>query len=369
MGSTLTVDNIKDSGDNALVSSTGSGYKISGSKINLSGTAPSSPVAGDMYYNSSVNALMIYNGTIWHSIYSHVNGEIEIYTSGSTTYAVHTFRDSGTFTMNATKNCNILIVGGGGGGGSSGDNTGSNGMAGGGAGGFVFYNSKSISAGSYSIRVGRGGTSKGGEDHGTGSNVFQGNAGACSGGNSKFETLQIAIGGGGCAAGNNSPGYDGGSGSGANNDSGTIGHGYTNQGNNGGTPGNGSVGWCAGGGGGAKSAGKNYNDSSGYGYGGDGYTEGETVYDHNTGGNVTFNINDKGTAFAGGGAGGRWDRTDTSLGGVGGGGSGGDKFNPDLDGTPGTGGGGAGYSSGSGYTWGFQGGTGGSGIIIIRYAI
>ena len=46
-----------------------------------------------------------------------------------------------------------------------------------------------------------------------------------------------------------------------------------------------------------------------------------------------------------------------------------DKFNPDLDGTPGTGGGGAGYSSGSGYTWGFQGGTGGSGIIIIRYAI
>ena len=85
MGSTLTVDNIKDSGDNALVSSTGSGYKISGSKINLSGTAPSSPVTGDMYYNSSVNALMIYNGTIWHSIYSHVNGEIEIYTSGSTT--------------------------------------------------------------------------------------------------------------------------------------------------------------------------------------------------------------------------------------------------------------------------------------------
>jgi hypothetical protein len=47
MGSTLTVDNIKDSGDNTLVSSTGSGYTLaSGVNINTSLASATFPAGG-----------------------------------------------------------------------------------------------------------------------------------------------------------------------------------------------------------------------------------------------------------------------------------------------------------------------------------
>ena len=40
------------------------------SKINLSGTTPASPVAGDMYYDTTLNTLKIYNGYEWATVYS-----------------------------------------------------------------------------------------------------------------------------------------------------------------------------------------------------------------------------------------------------------------------------------------------------------
>ena len=144
MGSTLTVDNIKDSGDNTLVSSTGSGYKM-----NLSGTTPASPVAGDMYFDTTLNALKIYNGTEWYLI-SIGNAGLGGIVSTYTGYIAHTFTSSGTFIVSAgTLSCDILIVGGGGGGGC--------GTGGGGGGGAVLYKSHSITSGTYPIIIGDGG--------------------------------------------------------------------------------------------------------------------------------------------------------------------------------------------------------------------
>lgn len=77
-------------------------------------------------------------------------------------YIYHTFTSPGTFTVSSgSKTAEILLVGGGGGGGPSSDSNG----GGGGAGGLVYWNSIPLSAGAYSVTIGPGGA--GGTNNGT----------------------------------------------------------------------------------------------------------------------------------------------------------------------------------------------------------
>ena len=88
--------------------------------------APSTPAEGELYYNSSTDTVMIYNGSLWRSI---GNGTASGGTETSITgYKVHTFLTSGTFTVTGGfLTVEYLVIAGGGGGGGAG---------GGGAGGF-----------------------------------------------------------------------------------------------------------------------------------------------------------------------------------------------------------------------------------------
>jgi hypothetical protein len=92
-------------------------------------------------------------------------GTITTYTSGGTTYRVHTFTTNGTFTVNSlgdsSGNIDVLLVGGGGKGGDTAGNNASvreYGAGGGGAGGAIFT-STTVSTTSYSLFVGSGNTS------------------------------------------------------------------------------------------------------------------------------------------------------------------------------------------------------------------
>lgn len=218
----------------------------------------------------------------------------------------------------------LVVAGGGGGGNYDG--------GGGGAGGYLTnYNGTPISittSNLYTVAVGEGGV--GGIKNAITSGV---------GGNSIFDTI-ISYGGGGGASDNNTgPSSDGGSGGGAAGGSNpTIGLASPpGQGYNGGN----SSGNSGGGGGGASEAG----NTDGQGHGGDGLSNSIT-------GTATF--------YAGGGGGDF--RTGGYPGGDGGGGAGSGSL-PSNNGTPNTGGGGGAIGGSTSY----QGGSGGSGIVILRY--
>ena len=261
-------------------------------------------------------------------------------------YSVHLFTNVGTsaFSVISGGNVDVLIVGGGGGGGGS---TG----GGGGAGGYIYSNAFTVGDGSnYTVVVGGGGAG--------GAGFFYGNSGA----NSSFGAL-IAYGGGGGAdnptAGGNPPcqGQGGGSGGGGSQ----AGIGGTNtsvQGHAGG----GSSPWTgpyvAGGGGGAGS-----NGASAF----SGQTAGAA------GGSGTNNdISGSNQWYAGGGGGGVYYVSGNNGGGAGGSGIGGNggagpasqtQIQP-TSGKANTGSGGGGQGGNAAQ----QAGTGGSGIVIVRYA-
>lgn len=262
------------------------------------------------------------------------------------TYWYHAFLSSGTFTPQTALTCDYLVVAGGGGGGY-------NQAGGGGAGGLrstvtatggggSLESAISVTTQSYAITVGAGGA--GGATSGT-----QGTNGS----NSIFSTI-TSTGGGGGGAGNtaNNAGLTGGSGGGGGNPSNgtsTAGSGTANQGYAGGTGSSDNLSYrTGGGGGGAGAAG----------------TNGATANPPNTGGNggagvaisafATPTSTGVSNFYAGGGAGGAGSGAGT--GGSGGGGS-------NSSGVAGTGGGGSGpFGGGAGYQ-------GGSGIVIIRYAM
>ena len=282
------------------------------------------------------------------------NGGNTVTTDG--TYWYHTFTGSGSFTPLQALTVDYLVVAGGGAGGR--EDYGSGIGGGGGAGGLRCTVGATGGGGSlesplvltantlYPVLVGAGGAFD-----------TAGGRGA-NGGNSMFGSI-VAIGGGGGGGGEGGgwvyKGQNGGSGGGGEgNDtsrtfgggtSGTGGSGTANQGFAGGN----SIGGTGGGSGGGGGAGEAGNTNGGA-TGGDG---------------VATSISGSSVTYAGGGGGALY--TTASAGGAGGGGTGGYYSNSAAtDGTVNLGGGGGGGVNSTGHT---RSGAGGSGIVIVRYAV
>ena len=264
--------------------------------------------------------------------------------SDSGGYRYHTFTSSGTFTVPSgfSTTAQVLVVAGGAGGG--GEHGG-----GGGAGGYIATTS-SISSNSYSITVGAGGAGS--------TSPRPGQYGGDGGNSSAFGSTAIGGGSGGYRYANGRSGGSGG-GAGADGDFSVGGSGTSGQG-------------FAGGG------------STGYGdpyQGGGGGGASEPGVTAQSGTNIATNGGDgkqwlDGNYYAGGGGGGvAYTGSEVyGLGGAGGGGRGATQTATAVSGTPNTGGGGGGanrYEASSNHYESSIGpaGSGGSGIVIVRYQL
>lgn len=271
------------------------------------------------------------------------------------TYWYHAFKYSGTFTPIQSINADVLVIAGGGGGG--GQQFGGGG-GGGGAGGVCYQTARSLIANtSITCTVGAGGT-RGADTQGT------------NGANSVFDTITgLGGGGGGCYGDPTAtPGKSGGSGGGGGGyqTSSSILGGAATQGSSGGATGYGFAGgngvlnnFTTGGGGGSGAVGSNGNSNVASGSGGAGKNTWSSWASATETGVSGY--------YAGGGGGGsRADQTPTAgTGGSGGGGNGGANANgANATANTGSGGGGGGNNGSPTY-----GGNGGSGIIIVRYAV
>jgi len=231
-------------------------------------------------------------------------------------YTVHKFTSDGTFTVSGGLDVEYLVVAGGGAGN----------FGGGGAGG-MRTGELTLSSGAKTVTIGAGG------NQATSSN----------GDNSVFDSITST--GGGAGAGGTGIGATGGSGGGSANNGGAGGLGTAGQGNNGGSGDWGNP-YTGGGGGGAGAVGQNGSTSSNN--GGDG------------GAGAASSISGSSVYYAGGGGGTASGETGGTSGGIGGGGAG-DSGATAGSGTANTGGGGGG-NDGAGDP-----GSGGSGIVIVRY--
>lgn len=272
-------------------------------------------------------------------------------------FRVHTFNSSGTFTLNRNLSLQYVVVAGGGGGGRADGNC-CQGGGGGGAGGYRSnvpgqlsgentnaQSSYSRGAGNMAITVGGGGA-----------RASSGANAASSGGGSGFAVSGRTSSGGG--RGGNKNGFSaasGGSGGGAaaSQNRGTGASGASGQGRNGGNT-SPQIG-AAGGGGGSRLA------------GGNGFTlSGDRDPGRRGGaGGAGTSSNITGSAIVRAGGGGGWGRGGRGAGGAGGGGTGAlDGGVNAANGSANTGGGGGGGGNVNATA-----GNGGSGQVIIRYAI
>lgn len=246
-------------------------------------------------------------------------------------YRVHTFINSGTFSVLKARTAEVLVIAGGG---SGAVRVG----GGGGGGGYVYNAAKSLVIGEYEITIGAGGAAA----TGSGSTGVAGNDGE----DSIYDDMTAEGGGGGGAYAtpkDGRPGGCGGGGAGYSNGAGGAG----SQGEDGGAGVNGG----GGGGGGCTEAGASGNGTDSGGKGGDGYTS---------------TIRDGSSQVYGGGGGGGGNVT-AGAGGTGGGGAGTKGTdNPAVPGDANSGGGGGGNRNASDGS-NFVSGAGGSGIVIIRY--
>jgi hypothetical protein len=271
----------------------------------------------------------------------------EIYVSGG--YAYHVFKQSGQFVPIENLSVDYLVIAGGGGGGGGGNSVG----AGGGGGGYRSSTSQSLTTQIYPVLIGGGGNG-GTENWGANGNI------------SSFNGLVSAGGGGGAAAGGNGvvrQGLSGGSGGGSNgwDASGSIAGGVGNtpstspsQGNNGGSYTGTGANRAGAGGGGAGAVGGNAS-------GGNAGTGGNGSNAHSTWATAT---NTGVSGYYAGGGGGSGDVGQTAAGGAGGGGAGSYVIANSANGTTNTGGGGGGAGGNTSTAR-----SGGSGIVIVRYAI
>ena len=285
-----------------------------------------------MRYNNDIGKLQIHNGDRWTTI-----GGISA-TGGTITtvneYTVHTFTESGTFTIvnGDGGTMDILIVAGGGAGGSTSN------AGGGGAGGVRLAQNLFVTRGSYSVVVGAGGTqpSSGAGNNGS-SSSFPGSTAVGGGGGGEYRLNGSNGGsGGGCGA------TDLGSASGGTGTQ-TSSSDYTGYGNNGGGAINGAALRSGGGGGGAGGVGGQANE--------DRPGDGGVGIDLST--MFGTNVGESGHFASGGHGQNRSEVNRIYIGPIGGGGAN-ENSRAGLDNT---GGGGAGG----------PGGTGGSGVVIIRY--
>jgi len=303
----------------------------------VSGSAPSSPSQGAMWFDSVNKTMKTYSGSQWDQMsnkFSATGGTI----SSVGIYKVHTFTSSGTFTVEASGTIDICIVAGGGGGGGST-------AGGGGAGGMRVITSLGVTTGTINIIVGAGGIG--------GRIATAGVPNNTNGGNSSFsQGSLISLGGGYGASGRTSgarSASSGGSGGGGGWYSGNsihpmpYGAGTSGQGNRGGTMNSGGSYGGSGGGGAGAIGGTWPSPRTGGAGAANNYRTGSNIY------------------YAGGGGGG--DASGTATGGTGGGGTGSTHGTAGSVNTGGGGGGGATYQNNPG------GGAGGSGIVIIRYII
>ena len=255
-------------------------------------------------------------------------------------YIYHAFTSSGSFIPNEALTVDALCIAGGGSGGSQY-------AGGGGAGGLVEYSSQSLTAKAYPVVIGAGGAAATGGNGATGSNtIFNGNTISGGGGGSWWNSTS-----------NNGQAGGGGGSMGTNNGDSTTG-GAALAGGQGSAGGGGyrGSGYFVGGGGGGKGAAGTSATPSVVGTGGIGASYSAWASATSTG--------DSG--YYAGGGGGAVEGGSVALGGTGGGGRGA-LFGTTTAGTAGlanTGGGGGGavqviYPSGAG----------GSGIVVIRYAI
>jgi hypothetical protein len=301
------------------------------------------------------------------------------------TYVYHKFTGDGTFKALQNLTADILCIAGGGAGGAHGLND--KGGGGGGAGGVVYKTGQLLGTNSsYSVTIGAGGTATTGTANditiagGNGSRSEFGSASDANG----FPVHLYAFGGGGGAggyAGNDlwHSGKFGGSGGGATN-GGYAGSAYglkeysavqnsvgggnttnTTQGYRGGEAPSGSDSGAGGGGYsavGVTVSGGNPGTAGGAG----GSTWSSWGLATSSGQNVSGTY-----YFAGGGGGGTYSGSGSGAGGNGGGGAGGAVNSNGVAGTANTGGGGGG--TGGGPNAARSGHNGGSGIVIVRYAI
>jgi hypothetical protein len=258
-----------------------------------------------------------------------------ITTDGS--YWYHAFTASGTFTPSSTLSCDTLVVAGGGAGGGGG----------GGAGGYRSATGLSIPATTNTVTVGAGGSAQSGAGNGT------------SGGDSTFSSITSAGGGKGNLTNAALAGGSGGGGGAKNYTSGSDQLGKAgntpsttpSQGNSGGDGSPAAGGSAAGGGGGAGGIGGSYQSATLGGVGGIGSNAHASWL-----GVVGLGV----SGYLAGGGGGSCD-PGTAAGGAGGGGIG--AAGGAGSGVANTGGGGGGiYAT-------YPSGAGGSGLVIVRYAV
>ena len=257
------------------------------------------------------------------------------------------FRTVGTCTWTVPSTVSsvqyLVVAGGGGGGGDA--------AGGGGAGGLLTnYGGTALTVApseSLVIAVGSGGVA----GHNGPGNDPGGHVKPTTGGHSQFGSV-VAYGGGFGGNYNSGNGGIGGSGGGGAYSGGTAGAGTSGQGNAGGNSAGGGSGPAGGGGGGAGGVGTAGNTAQGQG-----------------GPGVSVGITGSAITYAGGGGGGRWSVNGSAPGadngGAGGGGAGSIGCgNRATDAVANTGGGGGGAPAGC---YG-DGGSGGSGIVIVRYS-
>jgi hypothetical protein len=341
-------------------------------KVKTNATEPTNPVVGQLWTDSNNGIVKSWNGTKWldcSNLFKCTGGIETSYESGGVTYKVHKFTTSGVLEVTGSGKVDVLVVGGGGGGGNHAA------PGGGGAGGLIYKTSLSLISGSHTVTIGAGG---GGSDR-----VNNATSIGSKGGNSSFYGLTALGGGLGCSwdiSQDDVPYRSGGSGGGwGTGGSTSIRNGtgvglQPSQSGDSGTYGFGSNGgdgyesnpYPGGGGGGAGGAGENYPNTGTAGRGGIG---------------KLLDITGTSEYYAGGGQGGAWSVVTMPVNNPGGGGQG-DAGNSSgsgtsmrgfsgyslgQDGTANTGGGGGGAGRTGGEP--MYGGSGGSGVVIIRYSI
>jgi hypothetical protein len=340
--------------------------------VTKSTTTPSSPAAGDMWFDTTTGttAMKVWSGSDWDTMsnkFSATGGTESTYSSGGVNYKVHTFTSSGTFTTEASGSVDVLIVAGGGGGGAGGG-------GGGGGGGILYGSSYNVSAQNYTVTIGAGGSTHAYYNAGIGD----------TGGSSAFGAVSVVGGGGGGSHTKGNPATGGANGGGQQAGS-TVGYttrlpgtsvsvtGFTYYGGNSGgyTP-TGLTSYQGGGGAGAMAQGGNASGSA-CGNGGAGKQldiDGTSYYYSGGGGGSLWASGTAGHGGAGGGGGGSVGEGgtigngDTSGRNNGGNGNSGNNVSGGGAGGLNTGGGGGANQFHSGNS-----DPGGSGIVIVRYAV